>query len=64
MDKLVFLVIFILIGTQLTRLQQAIVGWVTVKATLGLLAFMVLTVGATVSFARGRLMPGQICFWG
>ena len=40
--------------TKFSRLQQAIITWLSVKFALGVGAFMMITVGASYSFLRGR----------
>ena len=51
-DKLIFLAVPLLFLTWTLR-QQAIVGWIAVKAALGFGAFIMATVGAGVSFQHG-----------
>ncbi len=51
-DKLFFLVVP-LIMLRMTRRQQAIVGWIAVKAALGFGAVIMATVGSAVSFQHG-----------
>jgi len=53
LDKLIFLFVPLLL-VRMTYRQQAIVGWIAVKFTLGIVAFMMVTIGATVSFQRGQ----------
>lgn len=53
LDKLVFLALPLMILTWTPR-QQAIVGWIAFKITLGLGAFFMATVGAGESFKLGK----------
>jgi hypothetical protein len=50
-DKLIFLVIPFLM-LRMTLRQQAILGFLSVKVTLGIAAFMMLTIGVPVSLQR------------
>ena len=38
----------------MSRRQQAIIAWVAIKPAIGVAAIMLVTVGARISFARGR----------
>lgn len=53
LDKLIFLIVALLL-LRMTYRQQAIVGWLAVKISLGLAAFMMATIGSGVSFQRGQ----------
>ena len=53
LDKLIFLAVPLLL-LRITYRQQAIVGWIAVKLTMGIVAFMFATIGAGVSFQRGQ----------
>jgi len=52
-DKPIFLLVPFLIF-RMTYRQQAIIGWIAVKITLGMVAFMLVTIGAGVSFREGK----------
>jgi hypothetical protein len=52
-DKAVFLFAPVLL-LRMTCRQQAILGWMVIKFTLGLVALMLATIGAGVSFQRGE----------
>ncbi len=48
---LIFGTVFIL---QLPRIQQATLGWLITKFTIGILAFLLMTVGAGTSWSQGK----------
>jgi hypothetical protein len=51
-DKLIFLFLPLLL-LNMTRRQQAIIGWMAVKLPMGIAAFIMATVGSGVGFQRG-----------
>ena len=52
-DKLIFLIAPLLL-VRMTYRQQAIIGWIAFKFGVGLVALMLMTIGAGASFMRGR----------
>jgi hypothetical protein len=62
-DKLIFLFVPLLL-LKMSRRQQAIVGWIAVKFSLGIAAFLMILAGALPGFQRGDADAWPLLFLG
>jgi hypothetical protein len=52
LDKLIFLILPLLL-LSMTKRQQAVLGWISMKFAMGIAAFIMATVGSGISFQHG-----------
>ena len=62
-DKVLYIVSAFII-LKMSQRQQAIVGWLAVKSALGIAALIMMTVGAGLSFSKGKADAWPLLFLG